>query len=707
MAQNKAKKTDEEQVLQAVILADSFEDRFAPFSLQKPRCLLPLANVPLIEYTLRFLQFNGVDEVYIYAHNHVDQLEEYIDKSPLWSFKSKLNPFRLIEFLRVTNATSVGDCLRDLDKRGIVHGDFVLVHGDVVANLDLQPVLEQHKARREANRDACMTIVLREAGLGPHRAKPKAVTPVFLVEKPGGRCLHYGEVSPADDESCQLLDEAVLKFSHTELRADLIDPGIDICTPDVLALWSESYDFSTPRKHFLQSVLNDWELNGKMIYTHVVDEGYAARASNLQMYDAVSRDVVGRFTFPFVPDRDASYKRLQNGVYLEQPVTLSPRCELASSVVGRGTSFGNGSQVSRSVIGQNCTIGKNVRIEKSFIWDDVVIGDNTVLTHAVVASSVKVGSNCQVPEGCLVSFGVHIGDDITLPRNAAVSVLDHAGKPSPNDTKLLGAQGRGASYAPEDEDDERDPASLEKTLIFSVEHLDLSDDSVSSFGDSDPESDSDDDTTAGPARLTRSRLSSVGSEDSETARKTASFHTDAVHGLLDALRDAGGDFDAAKLEFMGLRLSLDASDAAVRRAVAAALALRASELLNPAAGRPALAPGAAAERAVKGTPGAAAFVREMGIDRDPVPFVLALQKALLVARADKAGALLQALLQQLWHSDALDGDDVVAWWDDPRSSEGEAMAAVRGRCQELMTFLEDAEDDDSDEDDEDEDEDDA
>jgi len=78
------------------VLADSFETRFQPFTLQRPRvraspalpfgvwlnllvqCLLPLVNVPLIEYTLEFLAKCGVDEVYVYCGAHTDQIEHYL-----------------------------------------------------------------------------------------------------------------------------------------------------------------------------------------------------------------------------------------------------------------------------------------------------------------------------------------------------------------------------------------------------------------------------------------------------------------------------------------------------------------------------------------------------------------------------------------------------------------------------------------------------
>lgn len=67
-----------EEPFQAVVLADSFETRFSPFTIERPRCLLPLANTPLIEYTFDFLASVGVEEVILYCGNHADQVEDYL-----------------------------------------------------------------------------------------------------------------------------------------------------------------------------------------------------------------------------------------------------------------------------------------------------------------------------------------------------------------------------------------------------------------------------------------------------------------------------------------------------------------------------------------------------------------------------------------------------------------------------------------------------
>jgi hypothetical protein len=52
-----------EQKLQAVLLADSFNRTFRPITLESPKVLLPLVNVPMLDYTIEFLAQNGVEEV--------------------------------------------------------------------------------------------------------------------------------------------------------------------------------------------------------------------------------------------------------------------------------------------------------------------------------------------------------------------------------------------------------------------------------------------------------------------------------------------------------------------------------------------------------------------------------------------------------------------------------------------------------------------
>ncbi|KAI1377869.1 nucleotide-diphospho-sugar transferase [Hypoxylon crocopeplum] len=723
MSQNKAarggKKSNKpgtedkrEDVLQAVVIADSFQTRFQPFSLEKPRCLLPLANTPLIEYTFEFLAMNGVQEVFVYCGAHHEQIERYVHDSR-WSPTSRSCPFSNLEFIRVADARSIGDFLRDLDKRNIIDGDFVLVHGDLVANIPLDGALAAHRARREANRDSCMTMVLREAGDEKHNTKTKGITPAFIIDPNAKRCLHYEEIHPLQTDHYVTLDPAVLENREAEARTDLIDAEIDICTPDVLALWSESFDYELPRANFLYGVLKDWELNGKMIHTEIVSEGYSARARNLLMYDAISRDILSGWTYPFTPDCNLfpghSYQLQGDNVYQEDDVEVTPGSEVLDSILGKDTHIGLGSTIKNSVIGRGCKIGSNVRITDSFIWDDVIINDDAVVEHAIIAERVVVGKGAFVHEGSLVSFGVQLTDRTDIKTATMLSLLSYNGQLVSPQPEIVGTEGKGALFQnPEDDEaDSDDPSSLQKSLIYSLEDLDLSDSSVSTLADDDDMSDDDSGPFSPSASRpsSRSRLSSFASDDSG-APSFSSFHSDAVHGLLDVLRGTG-NFESEKLEFTSLRLANNASDAAMRKAVATAFVRRAVELMNPETD--ALDPAKAAKQVLTSREGATGFVMDVGVGDQSVPeqveFALAVQKACVssskIIEVAKAGNLLAAMLQQMYDLDILEEEGILAWWEDDRGKEEGSMSSVRDKCQALVEWLENADEESEEDDDED------
>ena len=68
--------------------------------------------------------------------------------------------------------------MRDIYTHQIITSDFVLVTGDLVSNVRIDEVVRVHKERRRTNKDAIMTMVVKECGAA-HRTR--CVTP-FLSE---------------------------------------------------------------------------------------------------------------------------------------------------------------------------------------------------------------------------------------------------------------------------------------------------------------------------------------------------------------------------------------------------------------------------------------------------------------------------------------------------------------------------------------------
>lgn len=658
---------------------------------------------------------NGVQEVFIYCGAHHEQIERYIHDSR-WSPSSRSCPFSSLEFIRIADARSIGDFLRDLDKRNIIDGDFVLVHGDLVANISLDGALAAHRARREANRDSCMTMVLREAGDGGHNTKTNGITPAFIIDPNAKRCLHYEEITPFQTDRYVTLDPTVLEAREAEARTDLIDAEIDICTPDVLALWSESFDYELPRANFLHGVLKDWELNGKMIHTEIINEGYSARASNLQMYDAISKDVLSGWAYPFTPECNIfpgqTYRLRGDNTYQEDEVEVAPGSQVHDSILGKDTHIGDESSISNSVIGRSCRIGSNVRIVDSFVWDGATIHDGAVVEHSIIAERGVVGKKVYVHEGSLISYGVSLSDETDVEPATMLSLLSYSGQAVSPQPELVGSQGKGALFHnPEDDEaDHDDPSILQKSLIYSLEDLDIETSSVSTLADDDYMSDDESNPISPTASqpTSRSRLSSFASDDSG-APSYSGFHSDAVHGLLDVLRGTSGNFESEKLEFTSLRLANNASDGAMRRAVATAFVRRAIELMN-AESEP-LEPIKAAKQVLTSREGASEFVTDVGVgDRsvtEQTEFALAVQKACAnsakLVEVAKAGNLLAAMLQQMYDLDILEEEGILGWWEDERGKEDGQMAGVREKCQALVEWLENADEEESEDDDDDDD----
>ncbi|KAI9676897.1 MAG: hypothetical protein M1817_006736 [Caeruleum heppii] len=691
------KAADQDQrddVLQAVVLADSFETRFQPFTLERPRCLLPLVNTPIIEYTLEFLANAGVEEIFVYCGAHTDQVEDYIRASK-WCLAS--SPFSRLEIIKSTSR-SVGDAMRDLDSRDAITGDFIIVSGDVVSNLPLEAALTAHRERRAADKNAIMTMILREAG-PYHRTKARRTTPVFTLDPTKNRCLHYEEMSLKQSSRYVNIDPGLLPdHSEIDIRTDLIDCRIDICTPDVLALWTDSFDYEAPRTQFLFGVLKDYELNGKTIHTHIITDQYAARVRDLAAYDAISKDIVSRWSYPICPDSNLlagqSYRFQRGNIYKEDGVILARSSVIERrSVIGHKTSIGDGSVIRDSIIGRRCQIGKDVTIEGAYIWDDTVIGNGSTIRQAVIASEALVGSRCTVEPGALLSYGVRIANDTTVAGTRRITASDKtkalvnraASASSVNEEAVVGRGGYGYDLveSSDDEDDQADRIAS-SGLIYNLSHLNISDSSVSTLHSDDLS----DELPRGHRQSTSGSFTtnlSEGSHDDE-------FHNDAVAGIFDALQ-RGESPDVLQIELQGLRMGVDADYHRVRRALVTAYSDHIQQSMESISiGISDMVSQTLKKYQIVFT--RTMFDKDKESKPDQVDFLLLLQRDL--SHRKKGESVLLFTAKELYSLDVLEEEGINQWWEDERSSAEAEMRRTRSQTQPFVEWLANAEEDSDD-----------
>ncbi|XP_031572968.1 translation initiation factor eIF-2B subunit epsilon-like [Actinia tenebrosa] len=409
-----------DEILQGVILADSFNFKFLPITLERPRALLPLVNCTLLDYTIEFLVEAGVEEIFVFCCAHADQIVKHLNDSKWMGSRSPCEIHTVI----VENCLSTGDALREIDRKSLIRSDFVLVSGDVVSNMKLKHVLNEHKARRQKDKSSIMTMVFKTANPG-HRTRCREDDTVLALDSSTNRVLFYERTIKRKKFEFPL---TLFADNHNiQLRYDLLDCHICICSTQVPHLFTDNFDYQT-RQDFIKGILINEDILGNQIHCNIINDTYAARVSNFYMYDAVSKDILHRWSYPIVPDNSSffmedSYSYIRHNLYLDKDLSLARDCELKENlIIGCGTSVGTGTVLSNCVIGKNCTIGDNVTIQGAHLWDNVVVESNCIISDSILCSGAHIKKDVSITTGSLVSFNVVIGPDIKLKPRSRVTL---------------------------------------------------------------------------------------------------------------------------------------------------------------------------------------------------------------------------------------------------------------------------------------------
>lgn len=715
----KQKEIVKDDRFQAIVLTDSFETRFMPLTSVLPRCLLPLANVPLIEYTLEFLANAGVNEVYLMCSSHADQIQQYIEKSK-WSSKS--SPFKISTIMSL-ESRSVGDAMRDLDNRGLISGDFLLVSGDVVTNIDFDKAMNAHKQRKLMDKDHIVTMVLTPAS-PLHRTRSQVDPATFILDKETGKCVYYQAIPPVDGKRSSInIDTELLEDISDDMviRNDLIDCHVDICSPHVPQIFQENFDYQYLRSDFVKGVLTS-DLLKKTIYAYITDGSeYAARVESWATYDAVSQDVLARWCYPLVPDSNLlesnSYSYEFNHIYKEDKVILAQSCKIGNCTsIGANSSVGEGTSIKKSVIGRNCQIGNNVTIKSSYVWDNAIIKDNSVVEHSIIAGKAEIGKRVTLSPGSVIGYNVVIGDDMHISNNTRIvenpisrynddsfdqsssfdsdeegENLDTAKSASAehkNDEDIVGDDGVGFLYVSDkelddDSDSEYGASSHYSGIIYQMQSLNVSDDSIASVSNSKSKK-YHRRTSSRNRRLSSASVVSTDYEAGAFSEEDEDFEKEAI-ATVDRSMDNNHDLDTALLELNTLRMSMNVTYHEVRLATSKALIYKIVHFITTGT----LDVKEATEKIFNKW--GLLFKRQVFEEFEQVDLLEIIQD--VCSKVDRAynEKILFMALNILYNQDIVEEENIYKWWDSEKSVSTDEMVQVRTLTGKWVDWLREAE----------------
>lgn len=341
-----------------------------------------------------------------------------------------------VQIISLESCRSFGEAIRDLDTKGLIRGNFILMSADTVTNANLLVLMEKHRENSKKDKLTTMTVVYKKVAAGQRTGDEV----VAATERESGRLLFHQRIKQGQKERhFQFNVEIFLEHSEVVLHHDLMDPQIVICGPTVMPLFSDNFDYES-LDQFIGGQLMKEDIVSSTIYMVELAEEYAAKVSSWSTYQMVSKDIINRWVYPLVPDMGIcslkqEYLFSRNNIYKSKNVCLTRGAVLKNDVVlQEKCAISENTTLVNCVLGRNCKIGKNCSLNNVFLFDNVLVEDDCVLNYCVLGNNVKVSN------GSVIKGGTVIGDgSVILPGSNLTAVKIQSLEPEKDD--FIGGSG--------------------------------------------------------------------------------------------------------------------------------------------------------------------------------------------------------------------------------------------------------------------------
>jgi mannose-1-phosphate guanylyltransferase len=354
--------------VQAVVLVGGEGTRLRPLTLETPKPMVPVMNMPFLERTLRRLKAAGIDDVILPAGYLPEAITSYFGDG------SKLG-LRLRYVIEDVPLGTAG-ALKNVEQ--YIDGPFFVLNGDVLTSLDLRAMLAYHREK---------------GGLGTLHLIP--------VEDPSpfGCVVH---------DRTGRVEAFVEKPKREDAPTNEINAGTYLLEREVLDRIPAGRPVSIERETFPQLIAA-----GSPLYAYTTDD-YWIDLGRPEAYLAAHRHIFdGAMPLGPNPEIDGPGRESVHASAIRPPVFIGNGCTVApDAVVGPYT-----------VLGDGCDIGPGAVVADSLLWDDVTVEAGAELTWSIVASRARIGAGARVAHGSVIGHDAEISPGSLLEENARITAI--------------------------------------------------------------------------------------------------------------------------------------------------------------------------------------------------------------------------------------------------------------------------------------------
>lgn len=336
-------------MIKVLILAGGKGNRLRPLTLNMPKPIVPIANIPFLFYQIELVKKAGLTEIILSLSYQPRKIRDIFGDGSRFGITIRYT----IEEVPLGTAGAVKMAENMIDDTAVVF------NGDILTDLDLRMVIEEHRRRK-----AAATIVLKQV------VNPSAYG---LVETDAeGRVRRFIEKPKEDEVTC-----------------DTINAGTYVLEPELLKYIPANEEHSFERTFFPTILQQQERFFGIIPETYWLDIG--APTKYLQAHYDIMDGKIAIPNFPGVYQRE------------EPPVFSGARID-RTSLIDTDCQIKPGAVIEHSVIGKGCRIEEGAVVRNSVIWPGVRLEKRSVLDRCII------GRNCVVGESARISDGKILGD---------------------------------------------------------------------------------------------------------------------------------------------------------------------------------------------------------------------------------------------------------------------------------------------------------
>jgi mannose-1-phosphate guanylyltransferase / phosphomannomutase len=357
--------------MKAVIMAGGFGTRLRPLTMNIPKPMVPIVNIPIMHRIITLLKKDGITDIVALVYYQPDVIINY--------FKDGKDFGVNITYVRAEADFGTAGSVKNAENF-IGEDEFLVISGDVLTDIDLSKAIEYH-----------------------HDKKSKATIVITRVKNP----LPYGIVIVRDSgEIIRFLE----KPSWGEVFSDTINTGIYVLDPSVLEFipYKQEFDFS---KNLFPLLLEK-----KFPFYGYIAESYWRDIGTLNDYLEAHLDcLAGLVEIEIKGERIETPKGV---IYVGENAEVADYERFEGVVViGNNTRIGKKAKIINSVIGSFCEIEDECEIIDSVIWDRTRIKRRAKLTLDVIGYDNFIGEGAEINENVFISDRCTIGNSAKLLPN--------------------------------------------------------------------------------------------------------------------------------------------------------------------------------------------------------------------------------------------------------------------------------------------------